>query len=388
MSKSPDENRILTDIGGGLTGFGILFSYAFCVSACAGLGIASAFLCTCVCAAASLFTKNKILAPDSFLLLPVLFVIAFGSAEFLPIALLAAAGLYFAVGRALKKDFAVPDCVLAGSSLALAFAVTVMMTTLYFGIGASGTTVWGMLKSYRYLGFHANWRGVFYGTITLFTMITFPFKFKKLSRYLPAEVFSTAIPFVLNLWLNPSGETTPILEVSSLAFFPSAPGAADILPFLNMSAADAGAGIIAALKGAVCIALLLLAQNPQQKSDKNACFASCAAGSPFGVFPARLYDIYHYSFISALVTVLFAVAVCFAAPALLARVPVHSLAVVLIVSAWKNVRFKMLGECFRENAALKVITVIGIFCAFLFADLFTAFLICMLFAVVMRRLEK
>ena len=82
------------------------------------------------------------------------------------------------------KNYKLNTAVKSALSLSLAFSVTALLTTHYFGIGAEGFTVIEILKTYRSLGFHPNWRGVFYGTITLFCMITYPFKFKKANKYL------------------------------------------------------------------------------------------------------------------------------------------------------------------------------------------------------------
>ena len=80
----------------------------------------------------------------------------------------------------IKNLFTSP--VLSGIMLAGALTVTVLFTTDYFGIGATGNSVAEMIKSYISLGFHPNWRGVLYGTIVLVIMVTFPRKFKKADK--------------------------------------------------------------------------------------------------------------------------------------------------------------------------------------------------------------
>ena len=77
-----------------------------------------------------------------------------------------------------------PDHIVAGISLGLCIGATILLTNSYFGIGATSATPLEMLKSYRSLGFHPHFMGLLTGTITLFTMITYPFKFKKLSKIL------------------------------------------------------------------------------------------------------------------------------------------------------------------------------------------------------------
>ena len=181
---------------GGLTAAGIVFSYTFAAFSCLGLNIyyalSGAVICLILSAA---LLKDEVLAPDSFLLVPVVFTVTAAGFSYLPVSVFGGA-LLFVLLKPLLKKIKIPDCIIAGAALGLAFSATALFTTYYFGIGASGSYTFEILKNYRYLGFHPNWRGVFYGTITLFAMITYPFKFKKLSKYLPAEVFSVAIPFI------------------------------------------------------------------------------------------------------------------------------------------------------------------------------------------------
>ncbi|MBR3818568.1 MAG: hypothetical protein IKJ41_05395 [Clostridia bacterium] len=97
--------------------------------------------------------------------------------------------------------------------LAGALTVTVLFTTDYFGIGATGNNVAEMIKSYVSLGFHPNWRGVLYGTIVLVIMITFPRKFKNFSKYVSAPFIALVFTLILNLFLNPSDMISAINEI-------------------------------------------------------------------------------------------------------------------------------------------------------------------------------
>ncbi len=103
----------------------------------------------------------------------------------------------------------------AGFSLATALTVTVLLTTHYFGIGASGNTVKEMIASYLSLGFHPNWRGVLYGTIVMVVMLTFPRKFKKFCKIIKAPFIAIIITLILNLFLNPSDMPTAIREIGN-----------------------------------------------------------------------------------------------------------------------------------------------------------------------------
>ncbi len=107
-------------------------------------------------------------------------------------------------------------------SLATALTVTVLLTTHYFGIGASGANVREMISSYLSLGFHPNWRGVLYGTIVMVIMITFPRKFKKFCSVVKAPFIAIGVTLILNLFLNPPDMKTAITEIGNFsdAIFP------------------------------------------------------------------------------------------------------------------------------------------------------------------------
>ncbi len=383
---STENKSFLKYAGFGLTSAGIAFSYAFAVSACLGLNIYYALACSIVCLILSVTQKNEIFATDAFLSVPVVFVAGTVGAGYLPVSLLFAALLFVAV-KLLGKRIKVPSCVTAGAALGLAFAATALFTTYYFGIGATGSTTLEIIKNYRYLGFHPNWRGVFYGTITLFAMITYPFKFKKLSKYFPAEVFSVAVPFVLNLFLNPDGETSPILEVGALSNVFSLSGVESFLPFLGIEEFSVE-GILTALAGGAAMAFILFAYKFSSKRDSVSAGVSNALSGLAGGFPLRGYRVKAFSVASAAVGVLALSVAAIFGDSLFSRVPVHSLAVVLIVSAWQNVPFSLVAASFKEKGILEILTIIAIFASFVFLDVFSALLVCLVLAVIVRRVRK
>lgn len=126
----------------------------------------------------------------------------------------AVSGLYFHFSENFKIR---NNAVTAGFSLATALTVTVLLTTHYFGIGASGTDVREMIASYLSLGFHPNWRGVLYGTVVMVIMITFPRKFKKFCSVIKAPFIALAVTLILNCFLNPSYMVTAINEIGNFA---------------------------------------------------------------------------------------------------------------------------------------------------------------------------
>lgn len=107
--------------------------------------------------------------------------------------------------------------VTAGVELATALTVTVLLTTYYFGIGASGNNVKDMISSYLSLGFHPNWRGVLYGTIVMVIMITFPRKFKRFCKVVKAPFIAIVVTLILNLFLNPPDMPTSISEIGNFS---------------------------------------------------------------------------------------------------------------------------------------------------------------------------
>ena len=174
------QRKILTETGFGLTAAGKIFFCALAACSCLSMNVYYALITTVFCAAASVSLDKKILAPNTFLIVPLIFVAGTVGKGGLPLAVLAGSVLFLLLSLSPKEIGFSPE-VRAGAIFGLAFSVTALLTTYYFGIGATGAYTFEILKNYRYLGFHPNWRGVFYGTITLFAMITYPRKFKKLS---------------------------------------------------------------------------------------------------------------------------------------------------------------------------------------------------------------
>lgn len=381
-----ENKKIVKNAGFGLTAAGVAFSYAFAACSCLGLNIYFALSCAAVCLIMSVTLKNEIFSTDAFLSVPVIFVVGTVGSGYLPASIIIAAAIFLLI-KLFPKKIKVPSSVIAGAALGLALSATVLLTTYYFGIGATGSTAFEMLKNYRYLGFHPNWRGVFYGTITLFAMITYPFKFKRLKNYLPAEVFSVAIPFILNLFLNPDKSTTPILEVGELSNAFSLSGIKSFLPLSGVEDFSASA-FLTALKGGVSIALILIAYKFSFGRDSVSAGVSNVVSGICGGLPLRGYKIKSFSPLSAAVGVAAVALAVFFGGSLFSRVPVHSLAVVLIVSAWQNVPFSLVASSFKEKGILEIFTVIAIFASFVFLDVFYALMVCLVLAIVVRSVRK
>ncbi|MCL2445318.1 MAG: hypothetical protein FWD06_00915 [Oscillospiraceae bacterium] len=88
-----------------------------------------------------------------------------------------------------------------GLGMGLAVRVTMHQTAGYFATGAVGASMHELLLSYRMWGFHPNWRTVLFSTIMMVVLITWPRKFPRLRRFLPASVVGIIVTTLLNLAL-------------------------------------------------------------------------------------------------------------------------------------------------------------------------------------------
>ena len=115
-----------------------------------------------------------------------------------------------------------------GLALGAALMMTLYQGSGYFAVGAHGAGIPALLRSYRSLGFHPNWRTVLFSTVMLVILITWPRKFKRLSRAVPAAFVGLVAVTALNLLLNPDPARSTVLE------FPL-----DWLPFFNRTPVSA-----------------------------------------------------------------------------------------------------------------------------------------------------
>lgn len=339
MSKiSENYNNVKADILTGLTGAMLLGSYALCTAASAGLGLWSTFFCIIICALFSARLKNKIYAPDAFLLVPVHYVVSECGIYQLPVCIAGGAVIYFVLSKIIKKNKRI-NSIIAWATLILALVATVLLTNQYFGIGASGSTAIEMLKSYRSLGFHPHFRGLLYGTITLFAMITYPFKFRKLNKKIPAEFMTLLIPFILNLFLNPQKELTTVNEIGSFK-----------IPF-NFPEISEKVNILPIIFGCLYFGFVFFLRSDEKDTTQNT--ITNITNGFISFLPARRFDITHYSLISAITTIVASGAVIFLFPDALARIPMHCVGALLIVSAWQQVPYKNLSLLFKSDKGVE-----------------------------------
>ncbi|NLA73300.1 MAG: hypothetical protein GX848_05660 [Clostridiales bacterium] len=271
----------------------------------------------------SFLLKTAVITSQVFALLPILYIFT-QHGSFLGLISILIGTMAFFILYNLPINKYINAYIAAGVTLMLAFCATALFTTDYFGIGATGSTVFEILRSYRYLGFHANWRGVLYGTITLVIMITYPRAFKTLKSRLPAPAVALGIPYILNLFLNPNSATTYINEPVTIY---------NGLPSFSPSSA---AGILYAFLGGLAFAVLL-----QIYKDKD---SGLFYGAP--KLHAISYEKKDFNLYSVCLYAFLMLAAVFLLKPVFTRIPVHSLAVVPIVAAWQSVEWKNIGKAF------------------------------------------
>lgn len=366
------NNNFVKNLSCGITAFLLIFSYSICFAASLQLNIWYALVTAVTSSLISVSLKSRVLAPDTFFIVPLLLVLSTGTNALMPFCVIGGALIYFALSKKAEKTELHP-AVTGAITISLAFSVTALLTTHYFGIGADGFTVSEILKNYRSLGFHPNWRGVFYGTVTLFAMITYPFKFRKANKFFPAEAFSLILPLILNLWLNPEKEYTPVNEIANLADFMKQDAISFFLPSLSTDFHMTVGNYANTFQSAFAIGLLLLIFKANKTRKDSETTANIINGIEGG-FPVRAYEIRGYSLTSAITSVVLVIFFCFLSGDILSRIPLHSLAVVLIVSAWKQVKFKALADGFRSGI-FAITSIIIIFISSILTNIFITLVI-------------
>ncbi len=281
----------------------------------------------------------------------------------------------------LKPFFSAPA--VSGVMLATAITVTVLFTTDYFGIGATGNTVSQMIKSYVSLGFHPNWRGVLYGTIVMVIMITLPRKFKKFSKVVSASFIALAFTLLLNLALNPSDMATSITEIQdgskayALAFL-----------FGEIISADI-ANIIYGIPSGIAMFLIIfysVSQNENaKKSDYIIAGAANAVSGSAAYFPLP-YGIKRKSIFPGIAAAVITLVILYFGEELILRIPAHSCAVVLIVGAWQSMKWGELKKAF--SGILPIICFTACLLACLLTDFIHGILISFLVSVLYSVFSK
>jgi len=252
--------------------------------------------------------------------------------------------------------------------ISAAFSMTALQTTNYFGIGATGNTVVEILKNYRSLGFHPNWRGILYGTIVMVIMITFPRKFKKLSKIIKAPFIALLFVMLLNILLVPDGFISPFEEVGKIKIelYPKWHSFNDI-DYIH----------------AILCGIAFWATNFSLYSNEN--HTDKVTGSIKAFFSSAILGIcVPCPFNSGKIIIqrlicIIPILICIPLSIPFARTPVSACAVVLIVGAWQSVRWGELKKAF--NNPVSIIGFLTTIAAIVFLDFSTGIIIASLVSI-------
>lgn len=309
----------------------------FSMAVCAGMGAFAGAVFACIACLVSAVTEPKKQMPLYLSLLIITYTFKEFGASTLALSMvicgifLLIASFFFKKSELNAENF-INSPVVGGIMLSCALTVTIIFTTDYFGIGATGNTAKEMISSYLSLGFHPNWRGVLYGTIVMVIMITFPRKFKKATKVISAAFIALIVTTILNLFLNPSDMITAIREAGAFSFEDYKNTL--ILPIFN-SKPHILYSIFCGLSLFFTYSYLLL-QNRFCNNSENIS-----------------YGITNRITASVLTAIIF-----FALQGFIARIPVHSCAVVLIVGAWQSVKWSEVKKTFLSVWGILIFIII------------------------------
>lgn len=313
-----------------------LFPFSLAVGVCSGFGISGGLIAAMVSVVMGALFSGAFL-PSWLTLLPV-FTVAFRFGAGPAGAVIAIGGIFafalsFVPESVRKKFFNLP--IMSGFLLAAAFTTTALQTTNYFGIGAIGGTVPEIIADYLSLGFHGNWRGVLYGTITMVILITYPRKFKQFGKKVSAAFWAVLVTLLMNILLVPDVRHTPINELGAVSF-------TNLFDNAFFRGAFPTGTFAPVLFGALSLAVLITRDLPKNRIY-GVSTASLCSGALGGV-PVQTDGTKRVPLSAAVCAVV--TAILYFCP-VLTRLPIHSLAVILIVTAWQSVPWSDVKKSFQ-----------------------------------------
>lgn len=343
-----------------------IFPLSLCVGVLSGIGVFGgtvAGMIGCLLNAVG----GVSFVPCWMLFMPAFFAIKEFGSGFAFAAMLIGAVLFAVLQAILRKkkiSIQMTDAAVAGLALGAAFLTTVILTKDYFGIAASGNTAIEMLQSYRSNGFHANWRGVLYGTITLVIMITWPRKFRTFKKYIPAPLMAIVIPLVINMLLNYEAYRTPVYETGAYSL-------QDLNRLFDFSANSHSWWLLPVVGIGFCVCnMTAFLFNQQDSTDRSQSVSHLLTAVV--CLPLKPYEYSSKSVLGGIVGALTVLLVSFAFP-VISRIPTHSMAVVLITLGWQSVPWGKIKKSFLGG--IKDITALLLcFACFVAADPILAFL--------------
>ncbi len=358
MNNSPSKPNKKRELFSGLIACTYIIPLSAAFAAVTGQGLYGITLSTIICALFSAKSKKGILIPD-IRSIAILLCLSANLSQIGVFFAVAIGGLVFCLAKRIKPKVSLPPKTAVSLGLGLALSATILLTNIYFGIGAFGDSPKNMLEAYVHLGFHPNFTGLLTGTITLFLMITYPFKFKSLSKKVAPAFITLAIPFCLNLFLNPDKLFTNINEATMLTFENSS--ALSLLWF------DAFKIVF----GGISLGALSYITN----IDESYSFGLAHILSPFTLTRVSMKN---YSIISALTVVAVMLITAFFTPEIYTRLPLHSIGAMLIVYSWQRVPFKLFKTAFSKTG--KIIFILIICVVFIIIGPSYGVILCLAFA--------
>lgn len=350
------------DFLGSLTAAAWVFPLALAFGANSPFGAAAGLIGAVISSFIGTSNPAKIAAPNQAVFLVLFYAAnAIGIPGTMLSCIIAGLFLMFAASIQLNRSFfKMPSVALGGLTFAIALALCITQVNFYFGIGVPQGTAFETISAYRSFGFHANWRGVLFGTITLVTMITFPIKFKKLSKRLPASIVSIVITTLLNvLLLNPNAETSAIDEVGSFSrcLFPEI---AELHIFSVNESVLWQSFIYAAALIIIYFTETLLKENRNATIRRSLTFKGLSAvvcpvcdgmigGETVSYGATRVTGI-----LCSAIVLIFSIA----AHDLIVRVPTATLAVIIICTGWQNVRYSAIKKALMDADRIKNLLII------------------------------
>ena len=118
--------------------------------------------------------------------------------------------LVAAVLRVGKLVSIIPVPVITGFTSGIAIVIALGQVDNFFGTVSEGENAIQKLLSYGRLGFAPNMQAVMFAVLAMAVMILWP---KKLTKYLPGSLVAIIVAVVLNFVLNPVAESSAVAEV-------------------------------------------------------------------------------------------------------------------------------------------------------------------------------
>ncbi len=356
------NNRVNLSIKETVSVLSNIVPVVFSMAVCAGMGAFASTVFACLAALICTVVEEKQQMPLYVSLLVITYTFKeFGaSTAALSIVicgiLLATSALFY---KKIKNKLGkLQDNPIVGAvMLSCALTVTVLFTTDYFGIGATGNTAKEMISSYLSLGFHPNWRGVLYGTIVMVIMITFPRKFKKATKVVSAAFIALIFTTVLNLFLNPSDMITAIREAGTLSF--NEYKSSILLPVLNSKPS-----VLFSLFSGTSLFITYFYMIIQNKNCKKSDFITCGILNcifGFGTCMPIPNTVKKNKVLNGVLACVLTGIIFFVFHDFIARIPVHSCAVVIIVGAWQSVKWSKVKKIFSSVLNIFIFVCILVF---------------------------